>query len=125
MQAKALFPKRIEIDGRVWYIPLPPAPEIKLSKRAYSKRGKRRAKSKSATSRHKQTQKCLRFFRDAWGSDHLKRLYEDRVLRWTPVVYVCKPDRLTPEERLVVQPRFKHTVSVPVLGFKLPTLEVA
>ena len=104
-EAKKLKDRRIEIDGRVWYIPLPGLPGYVKRAVIASKRGKRRAKGKTCAPAGKMLVFCKR-------SPPPKR----KLTVWNPkLCQVFTLSVLDPAFELTVQPRFKPIRLVPVL----------
>lgn len=105
--SKAIKDRRIEIDGRVWYIPLPGRPQHSHGPKTGLRHGKRRAKAKARTNRKLALVVCKR-------SDPLYREPRKLDLWWLPSFIEVRKREFQLElfqgfgGETVVQPRFRH-----------------
>lgn len=111
--SKAIKDRRIEIDGRVRYIPLPGRPHHSHGPKTGLKRGKRRAKGKARPNRELALVPCKR-------SELLPRppLWKPDVFSLSPFIAERKVHYLNMSKPglLTVQPMFRHVAAMPFIA---------
>lgn len=106
--SKAIKDRRIEIEGRVWYIPLPGRPHHSHGPKTGLKRGKRRAKAKARPNRELALVPCKR----------------SELIPPKPIVFSLAPFIAARKEihrtlngpgLMTVQPMFRHLPAMPFI----------
>lgn len=116
--SKAIKDRRIEIEGRVWYIPLPGRPHHSHGPKTGLKRGKHRAKAKARPNRELALVPCKR-----------SELIPPRpiVFSVAPFIAARKEHYLTLNAPglLTVQPMFRHLPAMPFIARMREMIEVS